>query len=138
MSAFHARLLASDTLFFDGDCEFMVVPCTDGAMGILSHHSNMIAAVVPGELRFQPMGGPLRTAAVSAGLVKVEAGEVMLLVSTAERPEDIDVNRARRAEDAAKEALLQKKSMQEHRNAEAQLARAISRLRTKEHWNSRR
>ena len=51
MSAFHARILASDTLFFDGDCEFMVVPCTDGAMGILSHHSNMIAAVVPGELR---------------------------------------------------------------------------------------
>ena len=163
MSAFHARILASDTLFFDGDCEFMVVPCTDGAMGILSHHSNMIAAVVPGELRFQPVGGPLRTAAVSAGLVKVEAGEVMLLVSTAERPEDIDlkraqeakerakeqlrqkqsiedidVNRARRAEDAAKEALLQKKSMQEHRNAEAQLARAISRLRTKEHWNSGR
>ena len=131
MSAFHAQILASDTLFFDGDCEFMVVPCTDGAMGILSHHSNMIAAVVPGELRFQPVGGPLRTAAVSAGLV-------MLLVSTAERPEDIDVNRARRAEDAAKEALLQKKSMQEHRNAEAQLARAISRLRTKEHWNSRR
>lgn len=138
MSAFHTRILASDTLFFDGDCEFMVVPCTDGAMGILSHHSNMIAAVVPGELRFQPVGGPLRTAAVSAGLVKVEAGEVMLLVSTAERPEDIDVNRARRAEDAAKEALLQKKSMQEHRNAEAQLARAISRLRTKEHWNSGR
>ena len=60
--------------FFDGDCEFMVVPCTDGAMGILSHHSNMIAAVVPGELRFQPVGGPLRTAAVSAGLVKVEDG----------------------------------------------------------------
>ena len=57
MSAFHARILASDTLFFDGDCEFMVVPCTDGAMGILSHHSNMIAAVVPGELRFQPADG---------------------------------------------------------------------------------
>lgn len=123
MSAFHAQILASDTLFFDGDCEFMVVPCTDGAMGILSHHSNMIAAVVPrGSCGFRPVGGPLRTAAVSAGLVKVEAGEVMLLVSTAERPEDIDVNRARRAEDAAKEALLQKKSMQEHRNAEAQLA----------------
>ena len=53
MSAFHARILASDALFFDGDCEFIVVPCTDGAMGILSHHSNMIAAVVPGELRFR-------------------------------------------------------------------------------------
>ena len=35
MSAFHARVLASDDAFFDGPCEFMVVPCTDGAMGIL-------------------------------------------------------------------------------------------------------
>ena len=24
MSVFHARILASDALFFDGDCEFMV------------------------------------------------------------------------------------------------------------------
>ena len=138
MSAFHARILASDTLFFDGDCEFMVVPCTDGAMGILSHHSNMIAAVVPGELRFQPVGGAPRTAAVSTGLVKIEAGEVLLLVITAERPEDIDANRARRAADAAKEAVLQKRSIQEYRSAQAQLTRAISRLRVKDHWNGTR
>lgn len=58
MSAFHARILASDTLFFDGDCEFMVVPCTDGAMGILSHHSNMIAAVVPGGTAVSAGGRP--------------------------------------------------------------------------------
>ena len=135
MSAFHAQVLASDDSFFDGPCEFMVVPCTDGAMGILPHHSNMIAAVVPGELRFQPEGGSLRTAAVSAGLVKVEDGEVLLLVDTAERPEDIDANRARRAADAAKEALLQKKSIQEYKGAQAQLARAISRLKVKEHWD---
>ena len=138
MSAFHTRILASDTLFFDGDCEFMVVPCTDGAMGILSHHSNMIAAVVPGELRFQPVGGPLRTAAVSAGLVKIEDGDVLLLVDTAERPEDIDANRAKRAADAAKEELLQKKSLQEYKSAQANLARALSRLRVKERWNNGR
>lgn len=136
MDVFHARILASDTSFFDGSCEFMVVPCTDGAMGILPHHSNMIAAVVPGELRFQPEGGSLRTAAVSAGLVKIEEGEVLLLADTAERPEDIDANRAKRAADAAKEALLQKKSLQEYKSAQANLARAISRLRVKAHWNS--
>ena len=114
MTPFHARILASDTSFFDGSCEFMTVPCTDGAMGILAHHSNMIAAVVPGELRFQPADEPLRTAAVSSGLVKIEDGEVLLLVDTAERPEDIDANRARRAADAAKEELLQKHSIQEY------------------------
>ncbi len=134
MTPFHARILASDTSFFDGACEFMVVPCTDGAMGILAHHSNMIAAVVPGELRFQPADGPLRTAAVSSGLVKIEEGEVLLLVDTAERPEDIDANRAKRAADAAKEELLQKHSIQEYRSAQANLARAISRLQVKKHW----
>ena len=131
MSAFHARVLASDTDFFDGPCEFMVVPCTDGAMGILPHHSNMIAALVPGELRFQPEGGSLRTAAVSAGLVKIEDGDVLLLVDTAERPEEIDKNRAERAAAAAKEALLQKRSIREYRLAEANLARAINRLRVR-------
>lgn len=135
MTPFHARILASDTSFFDGSCEFMTVPCTDGAMGILAHHSNMIAAVVPGELRFQPAGEPLRTAAVSSGLVKIEDGEVLLLVDTAERPEDIDANRARRAADAAKEELLQKHSIQEYGRAQANLARAISRLRVKERWH---
>ena len=138
MSAFHARVLASDDDFFDGPCESMTVPCTDGAMGILPHHSNMIAAVVPGELRFQPEGGSLRTAAVSAGLVKIEDGDVLLLVDTAERPEDIDATRAKRAADAAKEELLQKKSLQEYKSAQANLARALSRLRVKERWNNGR
>lgn len=135
MTPFHARILASDTSFFDGSCEFMTVPCTDGAMGILAHHSNMIAAVVPGELRFQPADEPLRTAAVSSGLVKIEDGEVLLLVDTAERPEDIDANRARRAADAAKEELLQEHSIREYGRAQANLARAISRLRVKERWH---
>ena len=135
MTPFHARILASDTSFFDGSCEFMTVPCTDGAMGILAHHSNMIAAVVPGELRFQPADEPLRTAAISSGLVKIEDGEVLLLVDTAERPEDIDANRARRAADAAKEELLQKHSIQEYGRAQANPARSISRLRVKERWH---
>ena len=81
---------------------------------------------------------PVRTAAVSAGLVKIEDGEVLLLVGTAERPEDIDVNRARRAANAAKEELLQKKSLQEYKSAQANLARALSRLRVKKRWNGGR
>lgn len=43
--------------------------------------------------------------------------------------------RARRNADAAKEALLQKRSIQEYRSAQAALARAISRLRVKHSEN---
>ena len=136
MDTFQVRILAADDSFFEGNCQFMVIPASDGALGILAHHSNMIAAVVPGELRFQPDDGALRTASVSAGLVKVENNEVLVLVDAAERPEDIDVNRAKRAADEAREALLQQKRRQEYKRAQANLARAISRLRVRERWQN--
>ena len=46
-----------------------------------------------------------------------------------ERPEEIDAERARRAEARAREALLQKRSTQEYRGAQANLARALNRLK---------
>ena len=86
-------------MFFEGACENLVVPCADGSFGVQAHHSNMISAVTPGELALPPRRGPRRRpekiAAVSAGLIKVERNDVLVLVDTAERPEEIDANRAR-------------------------------------------
>lgn len=133
MNAFHLRILAADDMFFEGECDNMIVPCPDGSFGVQANHANMISAVTPGELHYRPVEGPdagtEKIAAVSAGLIKVENNDVLVLVDTAERPEDIDANRARRAADEAKEALLQKRSIQEYRIAQYSLARAVSRLR---------
>ena len=131
MESFQVYILAADEAFYEGPCEALSVPCSTGMMGILAHHSNMIAAVVPGTLRYRSPGESEKLAAVSAGLVKVENGIVLILVDSAERPEEIDANRARRAADEAKEALLQKQSIQEYRLAQSSLARAISRLQVK-------
>ena len=46
-------------------------------------------------------------------------------------PEEIDAIRAQRAADEAREAILQKRSAQEYRMAQANLARALNRLRVK-------
>ena len=130
MNTFHLRILAADGLFFEGRCENLVIPTPDGgSFGVQAHHSNMISAVAPGELHYRPADGADRIAAVSAGLIKIERNDVLILVDTAERPEEIDANRARRAADEAKEALLQKRSIQEYRVAQYNLARAMSRLR---------
>lgn len=131
MEAFSVRILASDHPFYEGECFSLVIPTSNGMYGIRARHSNMIAAVVPGTLQYQTKPDSLQEAAVSEELVKVENGEVLILVDTAERPEEIDANRARRKADEAKEALLQKKSIQEYREAEATLARALTRLRVK-------
>ncbi len=93
----------------------------------------MIAAIQPGALRYQLPGQPARIAAVSQGMLKVESNEVLVLVDSAERPEEIDAARAKREADQAREAMLQKKSRQEYQLAQGNLARALNRLRVKSH-----
>ena len=126
---FHLRVLAADRAFYDGDCESLTVPTSDGELGILAHHSNLVAAVIPGALRARLPDGRFAEAAISGGLLKVEDGDVLLLADSVERPEEIDAERARRAEARAREALLQQRSIQEYRGAQAHLARALNRLK---------
>lgn len=135
MEPFQVHILASDHPFYEGPCYSLVLPTSDGMRGIQARHSNMITALVPGTMYYQIEENLSLEAAVSQGLAKVENGEVLILVDTAERPEEIDAKRAKRDADAAKEALLQKRSIQEYRAAQATLARAISRLRVKRHFD---
>lgn len=131
MDTFQVRILAADRTFYEGPCVSMTIPTSDGERGILAHHCNILAAIRPGTLRYQVPWEEPRLAAVSAGMVKVEQDEVLVLVDSAERPEEIDAVRAQREADQAREALLQKKSRQEHQIAQAALARALNRLRVK-------
>ena len=131
MENFPVHILAADEPFYEGPCQSISVPTITGMYGVLAHHTNVIMAIVPGTLHYRCEGQEERLAAVSAGLMKVEDGEVLILVDSAERPEEIDANRAKRAADRAKEELLQKKSIQEYRMAQSNLARALSRLQVK-------
>ena len=131
MEAFVVHILAADRTFYEGPCESLTIPTSDGEQGILAHHSSMIAAVCPGTLRYQVPGEEPQLAAISPGMVKVEHNDVLVLVDSAEHPDEIDAARAQREADEAREALLQKKSRQEHQVAQATLARALNRLRVK-------
>ncbi|MCI9554706.1 ATP synthase F1 subunit epsilon [uncultured Oscillibacter sp.] len=131
MESFQVHVLAADRTFYEGPCVSLTIPTSDGEQGILAHHSDMIAAVLPGTLRYQVPDGPVQLAAVSSGMVKIEKNEVLVLVDSVERPEEIDAARARREADEAQEAMLQRKSRQEYQLAQASLARAMNRLRVK-------
>ena len=128
---FQAHFLSAERTFYEGPMESVVVPTNDGYYGILAHHSDVILAVVPGMLSYRLPGEETQYVFVSHGMVKVESNEVLILVNVAERPEEIDENRALREAEEAREAILQKKSIMEYRSAQAQLARAAGRLRTK-------
>lgn len=129
MKSFKIHILEADNTFYEGECESLMVPTSNGQYGVLAGHCNTITAIVPGIMTYRTPGGEDLLASVSAGLLKIENNDVLVLVDAAERPEDIDANRARRLADAAKEAMLQKKSILEYRAAQTNLSRAIAQLR---------
>ena len=134
MNTFQLTVLAADKPFYDGPCQSLRFPGSDGQYGVQAHHRNMITAIVPGTLYFRTAEDEDRVAAISEGLIKVEDNHVLILADTIERPEDIDVNRAKRDADEAREILLQKRSLQDHHTARARMVRALNRLHVREQW----
>lgn len=131
MKTFKLSIYAADKIFFTGDALSLVVPISEGQYGILANHANMIGATVPGKLKFTAADGSVHYAAISGGLVKAEKGEVLVLSETIESPEEIDVNRAKEQLQRAREEILHKQSLRDHKNAETKIAKALNRLRVK-------
>ncbi len=132
---FHLTILRAEDTFCDGQAEVIEVPTTDGFYGIKAMHENNVVSIVPGLLRFKLDGQEeFQEAFVSSGIARIENNDVLVLVETAEYPDQIDEARAREKEAEAKEAILQKKSRQEYILAEASLVRAIGRIKVKNRY----
>ena len=131
MNSFALHILAAERNFYEGDCESLVVPITDGSYGIMANHKNMVAAIVPGIMEYSIPEGERVVVCVSQGILIVADNDVKVLVDTVETPEEIDENRAKAAAEQAKEAMLQKKSIQEYKSAQMRIAREMNRLKLK-------
>lgn len=131
MNSFHARIYEADRTFYEGELESLVIPIFDGEYGVEAGHRNIVMAIVPGMMKYRKPGGQNEIAAVSEGMIRIEDGDVLVLVDSAEHPDEIDEHLAEQRQAEAKEAILQKKSMEEYVLAEASLKRAMSRLKVK-------
>lgn len=137
MTTFWLKVIASDHVFYNGNCEALVVPAHDGEVGILPHREAMILAIQEGELKFRiPGEQEYHHAVVGLGIVQAANNRVTVVVDTAERPEDIDEVRAKQALERAKEQLRQKQSIREYYMSKASMARALSRLKASQHKGS--
>ena len=131
MKPFRLKILAADRVFFDGETESLVIPTLDGKYGVMANHSNAVIAVTPGIVE-RTDGEGRHVSFVSSGIAKIENGEVLLLVEAAERPDEIDEARARRAWEEANDDIRAHKSKYDVRAAEVKIARALNRLKTKD------
>ena len=123
------NITASSGEFYQGNCESMVLPVKDGVYGVQAGHSPVLVAIHMGMLKFT-VDGETREILVGDGIAEVTPTFVLLLVDSAERPEDIDKNRAEAARIRAEERLQHKQSMHEYYQTKIALDRAMQRLQT--------
>jgi F-type H+-transporting ATPase subunit epsilon len=88
---------------------------------------------LPGELRYTS-NGKAEHFAVAEGFLEVSNDKISVLVDAAENAENIDVERARKALERARERLAKERGSEDvdFIRAEAALKRAISRLKVAE------
>ena len=129
MNSFILNITASSGEFYQGSCESMVLPVKDGVYGVQAGHSPVLVAIHMGMLKFT-VDGETREILVGDGIAEVTPTFVLLLVDSAELPEDIDKNRAEAARIRAEERLQHKQSMHEYYQTKIALDRAMQRLQT--------
>jgi F-type H+-transporting ATPase subunit epsilon len=122
-------IITPEKTVFSGEATSLQYPGDDGLYGILPGHAAMITVVAPGPLLVHTRGGDEQFV-LTGGFAEVKDNEVRFVVDAAERKGDIDVDRARKAEQRAKERLAQaSKNKIDTVRAEHALHRAIARLR---------
>lgn len=101
----HLILVAHDRRLLDVECDEVQVPGSEGAIGILPGHTPLIATLKVGEVMYR-QGKIEHFLALSEGFVEVADDVVTVLTDSAELPEEIDVEAARREAREAEVELM--------------------------------
>lgn len=136
MNTFKLTIIASNKIFFDGEAQSLVVPHVDrGLEGFLAHHENCVLPIDEGEMKIVDKDGNIIDAFVGNGFLEFLDNVATLVCISAELPEEIDERRAQEAKMRAEEELRQKQSQLEYYHSQANLARAMERLKIKNRHN---
>jgi F-type H+-transporting ATPase subunit epsilon len=98
------EIVTPDRALAREEVDEVVVPGSEGDLGVLPGHTPLLAMLKVGELWYR-QGSEKHYLAVAFGFVEVLPDRVTILAQVAERPQDIDVERAERAKRRAEETL---------------------------------
>jgi F-type H+-transporting ATPase subunit epsilon len=108
------------------------LPGASGELGILPGHAPLITELGNGELSYKASGGEQVVLAVLSGFAEVLPDRVTVLAETAERSEEIDVERAKEALARAEKRLASTDPDVDWDRATVALQRALVRIKVGE------
>ncbi|MFT7620121.1 MAG: F-type H+-transporting ATPase subunit epsilon [Planctomycetota bacterium] len=131
-TSFNIEIVTPEKEIYRGEATEMVLPASDGLMGILPNHAPIVAALDVGRVSVKRVDGGQDLMMISDGFFEMANNSARILADVGERREDIDVERARRAEERARKRLAMKAGDKSHDidyiRVERSLQRAIWRL----------
>lgn len=123
------EIVTPQGLVYRGEADGVVVPGVEGYLGILPRHAPAIAELGVGEVRLR-RDRDWQRYAISSGVVHVRDRVAVIMAEAIEPAESIDVERARRAAERARERLrLRFGGDIDVQRAQFALARALNRLK---------
>lgn len=108
------------------EVESLIVPASEGYLGILPRHAPLVTILGIGTARFSA-GGREEKMAISGGFMEIYQNTVSIMADTAELSNEIDVERAKRAEQRARERLKKREPDIDFVRAENALKRSLAR-----------
>jgi F-type H+-transporting ATPase subunit epsilon len=127
--SFLLQIIAPNRVVFEGEASSVSAPGTLGGFQVLFNHAPLLSSLDAGPLKVKNVQGTDTVYATGGGYLEVRDNKVVVLVESAERPEDIDVARARSARERAEGRLKSRDASLDMVRAELALARALNRLR---------
>ena len=126
---FRLTVVTPERPYFDGECTSVVVPGSEGYLGVLTGHAPLLTALAPGELRItETPGATPRILAVSGGFFEVSHNHATLLAEAIEDPSAIDLARAEESLERARERLAHPEEGADRVRAERAYYRAKNRV----------
>lgn len=130
MSPLRCEVVTAERIVFQGEVDMVLAPGVQGQLGILPHHAPLITALTYGELILRRAGQEDEYIAIGGGFMEVGPHQVTILADSAERAEEIDIDRAEAARRRAAEIMAQKRREDaDFVRAEAALRRSTTRIK---------
>ncbi|HKM47222.1 MAG TPA: F0F1 ATP synthase subunit epsilon [Terriglobales bacterium] len=126
-NTFQLEIVTPVKLMVKDAAEEAQIPGLSGYLGILPGHAPLITELGVGVITYKA-GGAEHTLSVAWGFAEVLPDKVTILAETAERPQEIDVERAQKAKTRAEERLKSNDPKVDYTRAEDALQRAETRL----------
>ncbi len=124
------EIVTPDRVVLSEEVDYVGVPGVMGQFGVLKNHIPYLAALSIGTLYYKK-GSETKYVFVSGGFAEVNGDTITILAESAERAEEIDVERAKKAKERAEKRLQQQKEDIDFARAKAALQRALVRLQTR-------